>query len=93
MLLLWIVLTYFAILGLNAVLNKADFRRSPEKGERYKVLPLPYKWCCWFGVIPLCVGTIFWHGALFLPVLIVGAVLEGACIRWYQKAGLLPRND
>ncbi|MCS3808154.1 hypothetical protein [Xanthomonas sp. 4461] len=93
MLLIWVLLAYLALLGLDAAINEMDFRRSPDKGERYRLLPLPYKLCCWFGVIPLCVGMLFWHGALGVVVCIALAALQSACVRWYQKAGLLPRND
>jgi hypothetical protein len=43
---------YVLTVGLVAFLNGRDFRRSPEKGQRYKALPLAYKLACWLGVAP-----------------------------------------
>ena len=81
-------LTYCASLLVLAAVNRRDFRRSPQKGERYKALPLAYKLACWFFVVPLFAGTIL-KGVLFIPALVSFAVLEGACARGYRKAGLL----
>ena len=78
---------YAVALLILALLNKREFRRSPEKGLRYQALPIGYKAACWFIVTPLFAGTIL-HGVLFIPALISFAALEGACVRWYRKEGL-----
>ena len=80
---------YAIALLVLAVLNKREFKRCPEKGLRYKALPVRYKAACWFFVVPLFAGTIL-QGPLFIPALVSFAFLEGACVRWYRKAGLLP---
>jgi hypothetical protein len=80
--------TYCASLIVLAALNRREFKRSLQKGERYKALPLAYKLACWFFVVPLFAGTIL-EGVLFIPALASFAVLESACVRWYRKAGLL----
>ena len=86
----------FAPLGLYLVLlcgtwliNKREFSRSPEKGQRYKALPLVYKMACWFGIIPLLVASTFVERFLFLGAVVGYMVLEGACVRWYRKNGFL----
>lgn len=78
----------FTLLGVY-VNNRREFKRCPEKGERYEALPLGYKLGCFLVVAPLFAGT------LINPALIVGAgiamlLLEAACVRWYRKMGLLP---
>ncbi|MGN6227736.1 MAG: hypothetical protein ACTHNM_09890 [Dyella sp.] len=88
--LVWIFVTYAAMLGVNAWINRREFGRCPEKGERYKALPLPYKLACWCGVIPLFVGSIFTSAPLFLAAFLSFALLQGACVRWYEKNGHLP---
>lgn len=97
--LLALIAYVLSVCGLT-ILNKREFARSPEKGERYKKLPLPYKLGCWFGVLPLL------SGVPLLPSFILGSfhdaraafpfgglvaffLLESACIRWYKKHGLL----
>jgi hypothetical protein len=82
-------LTYLALLTVNWLTNRSDFARCPEKGERYKLLPIPYKLGCWLGVIPMFVAGLFVHAAFWLASLVSFAVLEIACVRWYQKKGLL----
>lgn len=83
------IATYAAVLAMLAVLNRKEFLRCPEKGERYRVLPLPYKFACWFGVVPLFVAAAFVHGALFFAAIAAYAAVEILCVRWYEKHGLL----
>jgi hypothetical protein len=84
------MLTYATGLGIYALLNKREFRRSPEKGTRYRALPLHYKLACWCGVIPLLVASFFSHAAFFAAGFMGFIVLEGLCVRWYRKNGHLP---
>lgn len=81
-------LFYVALLAVVLLLNRHEFARSPEKAERYRLLPIGYKLACWFGVIPLLVAALFVHGAFMLAALLSWALLEHACVRWYVKAGL-----
>jgi len=81
-------ITYAAALMVLFLINVREFKRSPEKGRRYEALPLGYKLACWFFVVPLFAGTII-EGFLFIPALVSFALLEGACVRWYRKSGLL----
>ena len=86
------VVTYAGAMALLAALNKREFRRCPEKGERYRALPVAYKLACWLGVVPLFVATVFVHGAFFFGAIASFAVLEILCVRWYQRHGLLPQG-
>lgn len=86
----WIVLSYVAVLWIMAVLNRREFRRCPEKGRRYRALPITYKLGCWCGVIPAMVAAAFVSGAFFAVAFVGGVVLEGLCVRWYEKNGFLP---
>jgi hypothetical protein len=61
------VVLYAVALVALAIGNRLAFRRSPEKGARYKTLPLPYKLACWFGVLPLLAA------APLLPARFAGA--------------------
>lgn len=70
-------------------LNQREFKRSPEKGQRYAALPLRYKLACRLIVLPLFAGTAL-QPVLFLGAVLAFALLEVACVRWYRKAGLLP---
>ena len=81
-------LTYAVSLAAVAIMNTREFKRRPEKGERYKALPIGYKLSCWFFVVPLFAGTIV-QGVLFIPAVISFVALEAACVRWYRKVGLL----
>jgi len=81
--------TYVAILIFLFFLNSREFKRCPEKCERYRKLPVIYKSACWFAVVPLFVASIFIHPALGLLALLAFAVLEALCVRWYRKQGLL----
>jgi hypothetical protein len=85
---------------VSAFVNRRDFARSPEKAARYRALPLRYKCMCWFGVLPLFAGTLvllvtgpgWWKalgGAFYAAALIAFAFLEGACVRWYRRKGML----
>ena len=78
---------YVLALASLAFLNKRDFERNPEKRKRYIALPLPYKFGCWFVVVPMFVGAVLvpW---LFLAAIVAFLLLEAACIRWYRRAGL-----
>lgn len=80
---------YAVALLVLFVLNRREFKRCPEKGLRYRALPIRYKAACWFFVVPLFAGTLL-QGPLFIPALVSFLLLEGACVRWYRKAGLLP---
>ncbi len=79
---------YAVALLVLALMNKREFKRCPEKGARYRALPVRYKVTCWFVVVPLFAGTIL-EGALFIPAIASFALVEAACVRWYRKAGLL----
>ncbi|KQZ40010.1 hypothetical protein ASD58_06415 [Duganella sp. Root1480D1] len=78
---------YAFLLCTHALLNKRDFKQSPEKRERYNALPRYYKFCCWFVVMPMFAGGILipW---LFMFSLVGFFLLEAACIRWYRRRGL-----
>lgn len=82
------VAAYVVALLCLAIMNKREFKRCPEKGARYKALPVGYKLSCWFFVVPLFAGIIN-EGLLFIPAVIAFAIVEAACVRWYRKAGLL----
>ena len=82
------VLAYVLALGIVAIMNSWEFKRRPEKRRRYQALPISYKVTCWLVVVPLFAGTLL-EGMLFVPALVSFALLEGACTRWYRKAGLL----
>ncbi|HEU4777423.1 MAG TPA: hypothetical protein VFS95_11400 [Telluria sp.] len=79
---------YALALAILAISNRAEFKRCPHKGARYKALPLFYKCACWFGVVPVAIGGIV-HGGLFFLAVILFMLLEVACVRWYKKAGHL----
>lgn len=82
------LLVYGALLLLNAWDNRREFQRHPDKAQRYHALPLRYKLVCGLVVMPLLAATSFHGGFGFLGL--VGLLcLEGACMRWYRKAGLL----
>lgn len=80
--------TYVAVLAAYAMMNRAEFKRCPEKGMRYRALPFGYKVLCWFFVIPMFAGTLIvsW---VAIPALVCFMLLESACIRWYRKSGLI----
>ena len=82
------VIAYVAGLSAYIVMNRVEFKRCPEKGQRYKALPIGYKIICWFFVIPLFSGSIF-EGGFFILGCVSFLLLEGACVRWYRKAGLM----
>jgi len=82
-------LLYPTILAIVWLVNKREFARSPEKGARYRALPLGYKLACWFGIIPLIAAAIF-EPALVVVAMAGFAILEALCVRWYRKHGLLP---
>lgn len=69
--------------------SRLEFKRSPEKGKRYRALPVGYKLACWFGVIPLFAGTAV-NPLLFPAAVVAFMAVEAACVRWYRKAGWLP---
>lgn len=83
------LLAYLVLLGSHAMLNRSEFRQSPEKGHRYRLLPLGYKLSCWLLVAPQCAAIAVWPW-LTVPSVISYLALESACIRWYRKAGLMP---
>jgi len=80
------LITYVAVLSAYGVMNRVEFKRCPEKGERYKALPIGYKIICWFFIIPLFAATVI-EGAFFIPALVSFVVIQEACVRWYRKAG------
>jgi hypothetical protein len=82
------LLVYAAALAVVAFINYGEFKRCPEKRARYKVLPIGYKFACWFLVVPLIAAAIVVHTAFFIPALIGFMLVEWACVRWYRKAGL-----
>jgi len=69
--------------------SRREFKRSPEKGQRYAALPIGYKLACWFGVVPLFAAAAI-HPALFLGAVVAFMMVESACVRWYRKSGWLP---
>ena len=81
-------LAYATSIGVLTGMNAWEFKRRPEKRERYRALPLIYKLACWLVVVPLFAATLL-EGALFIPALLGFALLEGACVRWYRKTGHL----
>ena len=85
--LLFPALTYVALLAVAWLITRSEFKRSPEKRERYRLLPIGYKLACWFGVIPLWVAAAFVHQAFSLAALASYALVEHACVRWYVNAG------
>jgi hypothetical protein len=80
---------YAVALLVLVFMNRREFKRRPEKGARYRALPMRYKVTCWFVVVPLFAGTII-EGALFIPAVASFVLIEAACVRWYREAGLLP---
>jgi len=83
------VLVYAVVLFGNWLMNRREFTRCPEKGARYRALPFVYKLACWFIVQPL-VAAILLDAAWAIPAVAAYMLLEGACVLWYRKAGLLP---
>jgi hypothetical protein len=55
----WLLFAVAYLVALVAyfLTSRLEFKRSPEKGKRYRALPIGYKLACWFGVIPLFAGT------------------------------------
>ena len=82
-------LLYPTILAVVWLMNKREFARAPEKGARYRALPIGYKLVCWLGIIPLIAAGIL-QPALIVVAMIGFAILEAACIRWYRRHGLFP---
>lgn len=76
-----------SLLGL-LLLNRREFKRCPEKVERFHALPIGYKFAFWSIVMPFFAGIIF-AGALLIPATIAFMLLEGLSVRWYRMAGLL----
>jgi hypothetical protein len=77
---------YILTVGLVAFLSRREFRRSPEKAQRYKALPMGYKLACWLGVAPQ-VAAMPIYPWLTISGIVSYALLEGACVRWYRKSG------
>jgi len=83
------VLVYAILLFVLWFMNRREFKRCPEKGERYRALPLVYKLACWLVVLPMCSGILV-DAAWAIPAIAAYMLVESACVRWYRKAGLLP---
>jgi hypothetical protein len=81
------IVVYLLALLVNNWINRREFSRSPEKGNRYALLPIRYKFLCWFAVLPLFASVVF-HPAFFIPAVLAFAFTEGLCVRWYRRAGL-----
>lgn len=81
------LIAYVVVLVFLALINKVEFKRHLIKGERYKALPLIYKFTCWLIVAPLFAGTVV-KGEIFILGIVSFFLLENACVRWYRKAGL-----
>ncbi|MEO5686612.1 MAG: hypothetical protein ABIR54_04560 [Burkholderiaceae bacterium] len=79
---------YILTVGLVAFLNGREFRRCPEKAQRHKALPMGYKLACWLGVAPQ-VAALPIYPWLTISGMVSYALLEGACVRWYQKSGYI----
>ena len=88
--LVWILATYAGALAFLALMNWREFKRDARKEQRYKALPLPYKFVCWFGITPMVVAVFFVHAFFIVVAGLSYIALHGACVRWYQKNGLLP---
>ena len=84
---LWPALSYSLVLSISAFINKREFARCPEKGQRYEALPLRYKLMCWLVVTPLFVSSVFVSGAFFFIAIASYIGLEIACVNWYRKNG------
>jgi hypothetical protein len=80
-------LSYVLALVVLAVINKREFARCPERGERYEALPLLYKFTCWFAITPLFIASVFVSGAFFFIAIAIYIGLEIACVRWYRRNG------
>lgn len=78
---------YLVVVLANGLINHFEFKRCPEKRERYRVLPLIYKFGCWLVVLPLFAAGIVQPPLAFLG-LVAFVLVEAACVRWYRKAGL-----
>ena len=95
--LIWPGIVYTFGIILLKFIDYREFKESPDKGNRYKALPLMYKLVCPLVIVPMSVGALFLpintgneaYGALFLLALILFAILEGQCVKWYRKNGLL----
>jgi hypothetical protein len=72
--------------------------RDPDKAARWQVLPLRFKFACWFGVTPLfaigivLLGILKGYAALAgLGIIAVAwicmVVLEGRVVSWYRANG------
>ena len=82
----------------HRLMQRQDFRRSPEKAQRYAVLPVRYKLACWVLVMPAIVALplVLWlvFESPYLSVvahvagLIGFAALEIACVSVYRRHGL-----
>ena len=79
---------YAVILAIDWALSAREYKRSPEKAERYRKLPLRYKLTCRLVVAPLLAATVL-HIGWALAGLAGVLILQGSCVRWYQKAGLI----
>jgi purine-cytosine permease-like protein len=78
---------YAVLLLVHWFMNRREFKRCPEKGARYRALPLVYKFACWFIVLPMFAGGLI-DPAWFIPAIVAYMLVEGACVRWYKKAGM-----
>lgn len=79
---------YAIVLAVDWALSAREYRMSPEKAERYRRLPLRYKLTCRLVVAPLFAATVV-HVAWALVGMVGVVLLQNACVRWYQKEGLL----
>jgi uncharacterized membrane protein YidH (DUF202 family) len=82
------VVVYTLCLLAVAGINSYEFKRSPEKGKRYRSLPIGYKLACWFVVVPLFAAVAL-ETAFFIPAIVAFLCLEAVCVRWYRKARML----
>lgn len=96
----WIpaLIVYVVAAMAHGLMQRRDFRRNPEKAQRYSVLPVRYKLACWLLVLPsiTALPLVLWlvYDFLYLAVVaqvmgLVGfAALEIACVSVYRRRGL-----
>ena len=92
---------YLISIVILLLINHFEFKRKPEKKERYLALPIFYKLMCPLIVIPLfIIGLIypFSHDGFIkitsfiaLQIAAIGsfAFTEAKCIQWYKENGYL----
>ena len=89
---------FLGLLSFEKFMQKREFKRAPEKANRYAALPIVYKLACPVValvclLISIYIPIYFSKGWLFIPLFLlsIGALLyvEILCVQWYRKNGLL----